>query len=65
MKNSQTHQNNTQHYINVIKNIARFGAGSALVLVHIAILGGSAILSRRALKQQLKQRELNALSDER
>ena len=62
MKNKQNYQNNTQHYINVIKNIARFGAGSALVLVHIAILSGTAILSRRA---QAKQRNVLALPYER
>jgi hypothetical protein len=66
MKNKQNYQSNAHTYINVIKNIARVGAGSALVLVHIAILGGTAILSQRALaKQQAKERKALELPYER
>ena len=37
--------------------MARLGAGSALLLVHIAILGGTAVMSRRAQKQKQKLKE--------
>ena len=53
MKNPQSNKS----YINLIKNMARLGAGSALLLVHIAILGGTAVMSRRAQKQKQKLKE--------
>ena len=65
MKNKHQHQSNTQQYINIAKNVARLGLGSALVLVHLAIIGGNAMLARRALKQQSKDRALKALPYEK
>ena len=48
MKNQQ---NNKQFYINLIKNVARLGAGSALVLIHFVVFTGAAVLTKRSAKQ--------------
>ena len=47
-----------QFYISVIKNIARIGAGSALLLVHVAWASGQAIVAHRANKRVNAQKTI-------
>lgn len=45
------YQNSKQFYINLIKNVARLGTGSALVLIHFAVAAGASVLAKRNEKQ--------------
>lgn len=50
MKQYKKIQTSKDYYINFIKNVARLGTGSALVLLHFAVSAGASILSRRSKK---------------
>ena len=48
MKNQQ---NSKQFYINLIKNVARLGTGSALVLIHFVVAASATVIAKRKSKQ--------------
>ncbi len=45
------YQNRKQFYLNFIKNVARLGTGSALVLIHFVVAAGATVISKRTAKQ--------------
>lgn len=57
-------QNNKPNYINLIKNVARLGAGSALLIAHIALLGGCALVAKHVEKKKKLKNAQKALTYE-
>jgi hypothetical protein len=52
-------------YRNLIKNVARLGVGSALVFVHIAVIGSCVLLTKQLEKKKNLKNVQKALTYEK
>lgn len=60
-----SNQKDKVSYVNLVKNIARLGAGSALLVIHVALISGCTILAKHVEKRRKIKNAVKALPYEK
>jgi len=52
-------------YVNLVKNVARLGAGSALLAIHVTLLSGCTLIARHVEKRKKLKSAVKSLPYEK